>query len=225
MTWTFKKIFLKICISFACTGSSLWHVGSSSLTGDPTWVPYSGGSESYTLDPREVPTWVFFFARMTPHTGLLENNRWLLIWGLCHISTGADGGYAFLAATCMGMPYLQRAPHQGTWSNTPYWWWGCWPPGSVCSVPSRHNRCFFILPAADRKSGRRHLEMMQICYFSWTLLVDWPQESPSRRLSPPGFTCQAFLLSALPQESHKGCELRRMPSLKKKENNVCPFEG
>ena len=113
--------------------------------------------------------------------------------------------------TCKGHPI--RAP-----GPTPL-------TGSVCSVPSRHNRCFFILPAADRKSGRRHLEMMQICYFSWTLLVDWPQESPSRRLSPPGFTCQAFLLSALPQESHKGCELRRMPSLKKKENNVCPFEG
>ena len=88
----------------------------------------------------------------------------------------------------------------------------------VCSIPSRYDRCFFILPAADRKSGRRHLEMMQICYFSWTLLVDWPQESPSRRISPaPGFTCQAFLLSALLQESHKGCELRRMPALKKKK--------
>ena len=44
-----------------------------------------------------------FFARIAPHTGLLENNRWLLIWGLCHISSGADGGYAFLAATCMGV--------------------------------------------------------------------------------------------------------------------------
>ena len=197
-------------------------------------VPWPGIQPGFpTVEARNLTHWTlgksqhgfFFFARMTPHTGLLENNRWLLIWGLCHISAGADGGYAFLAATCMGVPYLQRAPHQGTWSNTPYWWWGCWPPGSVCSVPSRHNRCFFILPAADRKSERRHLEMMQICYFSWTLLVDWPQESPSRRLTSRLHLSSISTFCSSPGISQGLWTQEDAIIKKKKENNVCPFEG
>ena len=42
--------FLKIYYLFDCTGSKLWHVGSSSLTRDWTWAPCIGSTEFQSLD-------------------------------------------------------------------------------------------------------------------------------------------------------------------------------
>ena len=125
-------------------------------------------------------------------------------WGLCIFGSNLYGG----AVPAKGTPSGGTKATPLTGSE------GVDRLVQVCSIPPRHNRCFFILLAADRKSGRRHLEMMQICYFSWTLLLDWRRESPSRRL-----TCSRLHLSSI-SESHKGCELRRMPSLKKRRKKT-----
>ena len=74
----FFLIFIYFSL-FGCSGSSLRHVGSSSLTKDQTQVPCIGSLVSYPLDHQGNP-WGFFLAALGLHCGE---------WAFSSYSTGS----------------------------------------------------------------------------------------------------------------------------------------
>ena len=63
MPFPFADFVLDCSISEYKTGSQLQHMGSSSLTGDRTWAPCTGSSESQPLDHQGIPWDVFLWQR------------------------------------------------------------------------------------------------------------------------------------------------------------------